>query len=147
MLARFFTCLMTFERKADKLKNQLFEQPEVTADNFMQLFNTLFKTVDRTMSLKVTVDDLAAFLEQHCDPGAKTRHFQALVQHYAGRASQKLTNEKPRHTWLGFADFLMIVTPRRLFRLKLQTLFKNTFPVYDMERGVNTSAKSKEIMA
>lgn len=72
-------------------------------DNVLGLLNTLFKTVDQRMNLKVN----AQTIERFCGEG----DYSWLVQQYGGIADNRLTSAELHPDWIDFADFMMIIMP------------------------------------
>ena len=115
----------------------------------MQLLNTIFKSCDRTLSMKLSAQDIQHFINLHLSQKQpRTPACKIFVSLFAGLAQQKLTGERGSYIdHLQFSDFMMVVMPAAKFKLRYQTLFKNMQPVYDLQRQQVSSGKTLQIIA
>jgi hypothetical protein len=95
------------------------------------------------MSTRLNAEDIESFVRSRF-PNVEYSQDSYLRQVwlYGGQAERRLNQKSgddhykrtgSNFDFINFADFLMMVWPRHMFRLDERFLFRNKFPVYEVE--------------
>jgi hypothetical protein len=132
-----------YEKQVEALKVALFRQEEIRNADEIQLLNTLFKSLDRTMSTRLNAEDIESFVVSRFPNIEYSREsYLRQVWLYGGQAERRLNQMSgdnhfkrvgSNFEFINFADFLMMVWPRHRFQLSERFLFRNKFPVYELK--------------
>ena len=84
-LAKIFTIIFKYEKQVEALKVALFRQEEIRNADETHLFNTLFRSIDSTMSTRLNASDIQAFVTSRLPDAHHSREcYLSQIWLYAG---------------------------------------------------------------